>query len=164
MPPEKPVTSTVRLGVLVFAELFIQSDISHMGPPAGEVPGGERKYPSISAICQRLASRNRMQFKPGFPGLARISHEVLRVGGRMWRRGRLLCPRMLPMQGASGTITARWQAHAPLLSRERACECPGTAIGLSERPTMVVGATPSGTPDDRGGFVIRNLKWQNIMS
>ena len=28
------------------------------------------------------------------------------------------------LKGVSGTIMVRWQANAPLLSRERACECP----------------------------------------
>ena len=43
----------------------------------------------------------------------------------------------------SGATTVRPQAHSPLLSREGTCDYSGIAIELSDRPTIVAGATPS---------------------
>jgi len=52
---------------------------------------------------------------------------------------------LIGLQGPA-ILTEATVHQAPLLSREGAFKCPGTAIGLSERPTTVVGATPSGKP------------------
>ena len=47
-----------------------------------------------------------------------------------------------PSQHDHGPVAGK--CSLPLLSRKGACICLRTPIGLSERPTMVVGATPSG--------------------